>query len=74
MQSSYLPEPAALMAVFSFAIVAGAPMLWFVGVSRFFTVPASRQGFLRAGRRIMRATGLVFIGRGLRLATERMHG
>ena len=37
-------------------------------------IPAVRDRFLRAGRWIMRVTGFVFIGLGLKLATEKMHG
>lgn len=55
-------------------VMATSLVLWFVGVSFFFTIPAIRDGFLRAGRWIMRVTGFVFIGLGLKLATERMHG
>jgi RhtB (resistance to homoserine/threonine) family protein len=55
-------------------VMAASLVLWFVGVSLFFTIPAIRDGFLRAGRWIMRVTGFVFIGLGLKLATERMHG
>ncbi len=55
-------------------VMASALVLWFVGVSVFFTIPAVRDGFRRAGRWISRATGLVFIGLGFKLATEKMHG
>lgn len=55
-------------------VMAASLVLWFVGVLLFFTIPAIRDGFLRAGRWIMRVTGFVFIGLGLKLATERMHG
>lgn len=55
-------------------VMASALILWFVGVSCFLTVPSVRDRFLRAGRWIMRATGVVFIGLGLKLATEKMHG
>ncbi|GGE06392.1 lysine transporter LysE [Aureimonas endophytica] len=55
-------------------VMASALILWFVGVSFFFTIPAIRQSFVRAGRWITRATGFVFIGLGLKLATEKMHG
>ncbi|KQT52625.1 MULTISPECIES: LysE family transporter [unclassified Aureimonas] len=55
-------------------VMASALILWFVGVSYFLTVPAVRDRFLRAGRWIGRVTGVVFIGLGLKLATERMHG
>ena len=55
-------------------VMASSLVLWFIGVSLFFTIPAVRDGFLRAGRWIMRVTGLVFIGLGLKLATEKMHG
>lgn len=56
------------------AAMAAVLILWFVGVSVFLTIPAVRERFLRAGRWLTRATGLVFIGLGLKLATERMHG
>ena len=55
-------------------VMASSLVVWFIGVSLFFTIPAVRDGFLRAGRWIMRVTGLVFIGLGLKLATEKMHG
>jgi RhtB (resistance to homoserine/threonine) family protein len=55
-------------------VMASALILWFVGVSLFITIPAVRDGLRRAGRWIARATGLVFIGLGFKLATEKMHG
>lgn len=68
-----LETPVAVKAGYGLTM-ATALVLWFVGVSLFFTIPAVRDGFLGAGRWIMRVTGLVFIGLGLKLAMEKMHG
>jgi RhtB (resistance to homoserine/threonine) family protein len=68
-----LQTPVAVKAGYGL-VMATSLVLWFVGVSLFFTIPAVRDRFLRAGRWIMRVTGLVFIGLGLKLATEKMHG
>lgn len=68
-----LQTPVAVKAGYGL-VMASALVLWFIGVSLFFTIPAVRDRFLRAGRWIMRVTGFVFIGLGLKLATEKMHG
>ena len=52
--------------VMAFCLVA-----WFVGVSYFMTTPAMRAAFGRMSKWINRASGLVFIAFGLKLATER---
>ncbi len=41
---------------------------WFASVSCFLTMPAVRARFSRFGLWINRATGVIFIGLGLRLA------
>lgn len=53
-------------AVMSLALIA-----WFVGVSFFMTTPRMRALFARMSKWINRASGLVFIGFGLKLATEK---
>ncbi|UUP17309.1 LysE family translocator [Nitratireductor thuwali] len=52
-------------------VMAAALVAWFVGVSIFMTTPSVRQGFNRIGVWINRAGGLVFLGLGLKLATEK---
>lgn len=52
-------------------VMASALIAWFVGVSIFMTTPSVRQGFNRIGIWINRVSGLVFIGLGLKLATEK---
>ncbi|ASY64554.1 L-lysine permease [Sinorhizobium sojae CCBAU 05684] len=52
-------------------VMASALILWFVGVSLFMTTPRMRAAFTRASKWIDRATGLVFIALGLKLATEK---
>lgn len=68
-----LETPVAVKAGYGL-VMATSLVLWFVSVSFFFTIPAVRNGFLKTGRWIMRVTGLVFIGLGLKLATQKMHG
>lgn len=46
---------------------------WFVLVSVFFTMPAVRQGFFRAGRWFNRVTGLTFFVLAIRVAFARPH-
>ncbi|MCG5481015.1 LysE family translocator [Sinorhizobium alkalisoli] len=52
-------------------IMASALILWFVAVSLFMTTPRMRAAFTRASKWIDRASGLVFIALGLKLATEK---
>lgn len=52
-------------------VMASCLILWFVGVSLFMTTPRMRAAFSRASQWINRASGLVFIGLGLKLATEK---
>jgi len=52
-------------------IMASSLILWFVGVSLFMTTPRMRAAFTRASKWIDRASGLVFIALGLKLATEK---
>lgn len=62
------------MVKFSYGLVmAGCLIAWFVGVSLFMTTPRMRAAFARASQWIDRASGLVFIGLGLKLATEKAH-
>lgn len=46
---------------------------WFVSVSLFMTTPRMRAAFGRASQWIDRASGLVFIALGIKLATEKAH-
>ncbi|ACP26860.1 lysine exporter protein [Sinorhizobium fredii NGR234] len=52
-------------------VMASALITWFVGVSLFMTTPRMRAAFTRASKWIDRASGMVFIGLGLKLATEK---
>ena len=52
-------------------VMASCLILWFVGVSLFMTTPKMRAAFSRASQWINRASGLVFIALGLKLATEK---
>lgn len=52
-------------------VMASCLVLWFVGVSLFMTTPKMRAAFSRASQWIDRVSGLVFIGLGLKLATEK---
>ncbi|MCA1443349.1 LysE family translocator [Ensifer sp. IC4062] len=52
-------------------VMASCLVLWFVGVSLFMTTPRMRTAFTRASKWIDRASGVVFIGLGLKLATEK---
>jgi RhtB (resistance to homoserine/threonine) family protein len=49
-------------------VMAGALILWFLGVSVVFTSRPVREKFLAMGRWFNRVTGAMFIGLGLRLA------
>lgn len=61
--------PAAVQAVYGL-LMATTLILWFVGVSTFFTVASVRQRFVAWGRWFNRVTGVIFIGLGVRLATQ----
>ncbi|HEV7308607.1 LysE family translocator [Ensifer sp.] len=52
-------------------VMATCLILWFVGVSLFMTTPRMRAAFTRASKWIDRASGVVFIALGLKLATEK---
>jgi threonine/homoserine/homoserine lactone efflux protein len=52
-------------------VMATCLITWFVGVSLFMTTPTMRASFARASQWIDRASGVVFIGLGLKLATEK---
>jgi RhtB (resistance to homoserine/threonine) family protein len=61
-----------IMIKFGYGLVmASALILWFVGVSLFMTTPRMRAVFTRASKWIDRASGMVFIALGLKLATEK---
>ncbi|WEX77207.1 LysE family transporter [Sinorhizobium numidicum] len=61
-----------MMIKFGYGLVmANSLILWFVGVSLFMTTPRMRAAFTRASKWIDRASGLVFIALGLKLATEK---
>ncbi|NVP53774.1 LysE family translocator [Mycoplana rhizolycopersici] len=52
-------------------VMATCLIAWFVGVSLFMTTPTMRAAFSRASQWINRASGVVFIALGIKLATER---
>lgn len=52
-------------------VMASCLIFWFVGVSMFMTTPKMRAVFARASQWIDRASGVVFIALGIKLATER---
>jgi RhtB (resistance to homoserine/threonine) family protein len=57
---------------FSYGLVmASCLILWFIGVSLFMTTPRMRAAFSRASQWIDRASGVVFIALGIKLATEK---
>lgn len=64
------PETPALVQGLYGLGMAGALIGWFFGVSLVFTSRPVREAFLSAGRWFNRATGLMFIGLGLRLALQ----
>jgi threonine/homoserine/homoserine lactone efflux protein len=53
--------------------MASCLIAWFVGVSLFMTTPKMRAAFGRMSQWIDRASGLVFIALGIKLATEKAH-
>ena len=61
--------PASIQVVYGL-LMAATLILWFVGVSTFFTVTSVRARFVAWGRWFNRVTGVIFIGLGLRLATQ----
>jgi RhtB (resistance to homoserine/threonine) family protein len=62
--------PAAIK--FGYGIVmASCLVLWFIGVSCFMTTPRMRMMFSRVSKWIDRASGVVFITLGIKLATEK---
>ena len=54
-------------------VMATCLIAWFVGVSLFMTTPRMRAAFARMSQWIDRASGLVFIALGIKLATEKAH-
>jgi RhtB (resistance to homoserine/threonine) family protein len=61
--------PAAVQGVYGL-LMATALILWFVGVSTFFTIDAVREKFISWGRWFNKVCGVLFIGLGIRLATQ----
>jgi RhtB (resistance to homoserine/threonine) family protein len=52
-------------------VMASCLIIWFVGVSYFMTTPRMRAAFSRTSKWIDRASGVVFIALGIKLATEK---
>jgi threonine/homoserine/homoserine lactone efflux protein len=52
-------------------VMASCLIIWFVGVSCFVTSQRMRAAFSRASKWIDRASGVVFIALGIKLATEK---
>ena len=52
-------------------VMSAALISWFVAVSVFFTMQSVRDRFVSFGRWFNRITGIVFIGLGIKLATQR---
>jgi RhtB (resistance to homoserine/threonine) family protein len=61
--------PALVQATYGL-FMATALIAWFVAVSTFFTMQSVRDRFVSWGRWFNRVTGLVFIGLGIKLATQ----
>ncbi|QND51138.1 LysE family transporter [Phyllobacterium sp. 628] len=61
--------PALVQATYGL-FMATALIAWFVAVSTFFTMQSVRERFVAWGRWFNRVTGLVFIGLGIKLATQ----
>lgn len=61
--------PAAVQGVYGL-LMAVALIAWFVGVSVFFTMASVRERFVTWGRWFNKATGMIFIGLGVRLAAQ----
>lgn len=51
-------------------VMSTALICWFIAVSVFFTMQSVRDRFVACGRWFNRVTGLVFIGLGIKLATQ----
>ncbi|MCX8568883.1 MULTISPECIES: LysE family transporter [Hyphomicrobiales] len=60
--------PAAVKGVYGL-LMAVVLIAWFVGVSMFFTMASVRERFVSWGRWFNKATGMIFIGLGVKLAT-----
>jgi RhtB (resistance to homoserine/threonine) family protein len=73
---SIIVSPATPIAMqFGYGVVMSLVLAaWFTIVALFFTTDAMRAAFARAGRWFNRATGLVLIGLGVRVALQRSHG
>ncbi|GAA4123855.1 LysE family translocator [Aminobacter aganoensis] len=60
--------PASVKGVYGL-LMAVVLIAWFVGVSMFFTMASVRERFVSWGRWFNKATGMIFIGLGVKLAT-----
>lgn len=60
--------PAAVKGIYGL-LMAVVLIAWFVGVSMFFTMASVRERFVAWGRWFNKATGMIFIGLGVKLAT-----
>jgi RhtB (resistance to homoserine/threonine) family protein len=61
--------PAVVQGIYGL-LMATALILWFVGVSTFFTIASVRERFIAWGRWFNKVCGVLFIGLGVRLATQ----
>jgi RhtB (resistance to homoserine/threonine) family protein len=61
--------PAAVQGVYGL-MMATALITWFIGVSTFFTLASVRESFIAWGRWFNKVCGVLFIGLGVRLATQ----
>lgn len=70
--STVVSQQTPAMIKFGYGLVMASCLIsWFVGMSFFLTIPRMRLAFERASKWINRASGLVFIAFGLKLATEK---
>lgn len=60
--------PASVKGIYGL-LMAVVLIAWFVGVSMFFTMASVRERFVSWGRWFNKATGMIFIGLGVKLAT-----
>ncbi|GAB1580190.1 LysE family translocator [Phyllobacterium phragmitis] len=64
--------PIAIQGVYGL-LMAVCLIAWFVAVSTFFTLAPVRERFVAWGRWFNRVTGMVFIGLGIKLATQQVN-
>jgi RhtB (resistance to homoserine/threonine) family protein len=70
--STVVSQHTPAMIKFGYGLVMATCLIsWFVGMSFFMTIPKMRAAFERSSKWINRASGAVFIGFGLKLATEK---